>query len=209
MPDVSPTKWHLAHTNWFFETFILIPHVDGYEEFHPAFKVLFNSYYDTVGPQHERSERGLLTRPSLDEVLDYRAHVDDAVLKFVDDGDDAVFSKIAWLFELGLNHEQQHQELLLMDIKHVLSCNPLAPTYRKKEPAAVRTSHAATWLEIPGGRYSVGHESREFSFDNEGPAHDVLIEDFAISSRAVTNGEFLAFVEDGGYDKPEYWHADG
>ena len=209
MPDASPTKWHLAHTNWFFETFILQPHLDGYEEFNPAFKVLFNSYYEAVGPQHTRSERGLLTRPGLDEVLAYRRYVDAVALEFIDSADEAGFEAVGWLFELGLNHEQQHQELMLMDIKHVLSCNPLAPTYRKKEPVEVRTTHTAKWLEVPGGRYSIGHDRRAFSFDNEGPAHEVLVEDFAISSRAVTNGEYLAFVEDGGYAKPEYWHADG
>ena len=209
MPDVSPTKWHLAHTSWFFETFILKAHLDGYEDFHPAYGYLFNSYYEAVGPRHARAERGLITRPGLDEVLAYRAHVDDAVRRFVDSADDDMIESIRALFALGLNHEQQHQELMLMDIKHVLSRNPLAPSYRNKEPAAVRSTHPLTWFEVAGGRYAIGHGDESFCFDNEGPAHDVLVDDFAITSRAVTNGEFLEFIEDGGYRKPEYWHADG
>lgn len=209
MPDVSPTKWHLAHTTWFFETFILKPHVTEYREFNPDFGYLFNSYYEAIGPRHLRAERGLLTRPSLQQVMNYRAYVDEAVGSYLKNPAVDMDGDLPGLFELGLNHEQQHQELLLMDIKHVLSCNPLAPAYRKKEPVALRTTHPLRWHSVAGGRYSIGHDGGEFSFDNEGPAHDVLVNDFAISSRAVSNGEFLEFIEDGGYERAEFWHADG
>ena len=208
MPDVSPTKWHLAHVTWFFETFILKPRNAGYAEFHPKFGYLFNSYYEAVGPRHARPQRGLLTRPSLEEVMAYRAHVDAAMADFLAGGA-AQPEEVRALVELGLNHEQQHQELALMDIKHVFSCNPMAPAYRKIEPAGVRTTHATQWFDVPGGTYEIGHGDGTFAFDNEGPAHEVLVEDFALASRPVTNGEYLAFVEDGGYRRPEFWHADG
>ena len=209
MPDVSPTKWHLAHTTWFFETFILKPHAGDYKEFDPDYGYLFNSYYEAVGPRHQRAERGLLTRPRLDEVMRYRAHVDQAVEGFLEDSASEVDDELFALFDLGINHEQQHQELLLMDIKHVLSCNPLAPAYRKKEPVALRTTHPLQWHSVDGGVYTIGHNGTDFAFDNESPAHDVLVEDFAISSRAVSNGDYVEFIEDGGYRKPEFWHADG
>ena len=207
MPDVSPTKWHLAHITWFFETFILKPNAEGYKEFDPDYCYLFNSYYEAVGPRHLRAERGLLTRPALDEVMQYRAHVDDAMDAFLAHGisDAALLS----LFELGLHHEQQHQELMLMDIKHVLSCNPLAPAYRKKEPVALRSTHPLRWHSLAGGKYAIGYDGTDFCFDNEGPAHDVLVEDFAIGSRPVTNGEYADFIDDGGYRRPEFWHSDG
>ena len=209
MPDVSPTKWHLAHTTWFFETFILKPHARGYSEFDPDFGYLFNSYYEAIGPRHSRADRGLLTRPGLREVMLYRAHVDDAVESCLEETLSDADGELQALFELGLNHEQQHQELMLMDIKHVLSCNPLSPAYRKKEPVALRTTHPLQFHRVESGRYSIGHRRTGFSFDNEGPLHDVLVDEFAIGSRAVTNGEYLAFIEDGGYRKPEFWHADG
>ena len=209
MPDASPTKWHLAHTTWFFETFILMPHAEGYKEFDPNFAYLFNSYYEAIGPRHLRAERGLLTRPNLQEVMLYRAHVDDAVENCLEEALSDTNEDLQALFELGLNHEQQHQELMLMDIKHVLSCNPLSPAYRKKEPVALRTTHPLQWHSVKGGRYSIGRQETAFSFDNEGPTHNVLVDDFAIGSRAVSNGEYLEFIEDGGYQKPEFWHADG
>ena len=214
MPDVSPTKWHLAHVTWFFETFLLKPHAPGYAEFDPDFNYLFNSYYEAVGPRHARPDRGLLTRPSLDRVLAYRAHVDAAMTEFVIATDNGLPEDISDLLELGLHHEQQHQELILMDIKHVLSCNPLAPAYRKKEPAGIRNTHTLEWLGVPGGTYRIGHDANGgdgdgFAFDNEGPAHDVLVGDFALASRAVTNAEYCEFIEDGGYSSAEFWHADG
>jgi ergothioneine biosynthesis protein EgtB len=221
MPDVSPTKWHLAHVTWFFETFILKAHAPGYTEFDPDFNFLFNSYYEAVGPRHARPDRGLLTRPSLDRVMAYRAHVDTAMTDFGKDaeGEDDLFPEDLWdLLELGLHHEQQHQELILMDIKHALSCNPIAPAYRKKEPAGVRDTHALEWFDMPGGAYRIGHDGNAegdkndgsgFAFDNEGPAHDALVGDFSIASRAVTNAEYREFIEDGGYTRAEFWHADG
>ena len=209
MPDVSPTKWHLAHVTWFFETFILKPHATGYEEFDPAFNYLFNSYYEAVGPRHARPDRGLLTRPSNAEVMAYRAHVDRAVCAFLQSSDAETFAAAADLLELGLHHEQQHQELALMDIKHVLSCNPLAPAYRKKEPVSVREAHPLSWFDVQGGTYEIGHRGVGFAFDNEGPAHQALVGDFSIASRAVTNAEYLDFIEDGGYRRAEFWHSDG
>jgi ergothioneine biosynthesis protein EgtB len=221
MPDVSPTKWHLAHVTWFFETFILKPHAPGYAEFDPDFNYLFNSYYEAIGPRHARADRGLLTRPSLDEVLAYRAHVDRAAADFIGRAEDETFDKLFGLVNLGLHHEQQHQELILMDIKHVLSCNPLAPAYRKKEPAGVRDTHPLGWFDVPGGTYEIGYNGAAggncsdgggdgaFAFDNEGPAHNVLVGDFSLASRAVTNAEFRNFIEDGGYAGAEFWHADG
>ena len=209
MPDVSPTKWHLAHVTWFFETFVLKPHATGYAEFHPDYNYLFNSYYEAVGPRHARPDRGLLTRPPLDDVMAYRAHVDTAMEALLDNAGDDTFSELEDLIELGLHHEQQHQELALMDIKHVFSCNPMSPAYRRKEPAGVRDTHKLDWFEIAGGAYRIGSDDDGFAFDNEGPAHDVLVGDFAIASRPVTNGEFLEFVEDGGYREARFWHADG
>ena len=209
MDDASPTKWHLAHTTWFFETFVLKPHSPGYREFHPRYGYLFNSYYEAVGPRHARPERGLLTRPPLEDVLAYRGHVDTATTAFLAAAPDALLAELRPLIELGLNHEQQHQELILMDIKHVLSCSPLDPAYRRKEPVAMRETHRLDWFDVPGGIHRIGHEGGGFAFDNEGPAHDVLLQDFSIASRPVTNGEFLEFVEDGGYREPRHWHADG
>lgn len=209
MPDVSPTKWHLAHVTWFFETFVLKPHAAGYAEFHPDYNYLFNSYYEAVGPQHARPARGLLTRLPLADVMAYRAAIDDAMTQFLDTADDASFGSAAGLIELGLHHEQQHQELALMDIKHVFSCNPMAPAYRKKEPAGVRDTHPLEWFDVAGGTYRIGDEAAaggkdRLAFDNEGPAHDVMVGDFSIASRPVTNGEFLSFIEDGGYQDARF-----
>ncbi len=210
MPDVSPTKWHLAHTTWFFETFLLRPYAKDYREFDNNYRFLFNSYYEAVGPRQLRAERGLITRPTLDEVLAYREHVDQWMADFFASSDPRRIHDLRYIIELGLHHEQQHQELSLMDIKHVLSCNPFGPSYRKKEPAAVYPTHALQWFPVPGGVYTIGHDDPEqFAFDHECPAHEVLVQDFTIASRCVTNGEYLEFVEDGGYDKAEYWHSDG
>ena len=210
MPDVSPTKWHLGHTTWFFETFILRPRQPDYADFDPSFNYLFNSYYEAVGPRQLRAERGLITRPNLDEVLAYRAHVDAAMAAFFDAATAEQLADLQYLIELGLHHEQQHQELILMDIKHVLSRNPFGPSYRKKEPAAVYDTHDLRWFDVPGGVHRIGHgDDGRFAFDNEQSLHEVMLGDFALASRCVTNGEFLAFIEDGGYAKAEYWHADG
>lgn len=206
MPDASPVKWHLAHTTWFFETFILERFEPDYRPFHPHFRVLFNSYYNTVGDKHPRPQRGLLSRPSLDEVLAYRRHVDEAMLQALSrhGGRSSEFDA---LVELGLNHEQQHQELILMDVKHMLSCNPLQPAYQRlPSPASPGVPAPMQWLEVPGGISAIGHpEGAGFAFDNEGPAHEVLLRPFRLAHRLVTEAEFLAFIQDGGYERPELW----
>ncbi|MCX7283786.1 MAG: ergothioneine biosynthesis protein EgtB [Novosphingobium sp.] len=204
MPDASPVKWHLAHTTWFFETFLLQPLLPDYDAFHPAFSVLFNSYYVGVGQRHPRAERGLLTRPSLDEVIAYRHHVDGAMQRLM-----ARVAPSAWadLVELGCQHEQQHQELILMDIQHALSCNPLQPAY-----ASARVRHEARparWIDVPGGLYEIGHEGPGFHFDNEAPRHRVWLEPFRIAEHLVTAGDYATFIEDGGYDRPELWLSEG
>ena len=204
MPDASPVKWHLAHTTWFFETFLLRPYVSGYAPFDPAYEYLFNSYYEAVGPRHPRPQRGLITRPGVKEVLAYRRHVTDAMVELIGAGD-----RHAPLVELGLNHEQQHQELLLMDVKHLLSLSPLKPAYA---PAARDRPGAATlagWLEFEGGLMSIGHGGDGFAFDNEEPRHRIWVEPFALSTRLVTCAEYAAFIEEGGYRRPEFWRSAG
>lgn len=208
MADVSPTKWHRAHTTWFFETFLLSARPD-YTPVDPAYAFLFNSYYEGVGPRHARPQRGLLTRPGVAEIADYRRQVDEAMAGFLRRPLDA---DTAWLATLGLNHEQQHQELLLMDIKHVLSLNPTAPAYASGAPAPGRAGAAdlaPNWIEHAGGVVPVGIDSDEFSFDNEGPLHEVLLRPFALRSTLVTCGEWLDFMADGGYERAELWMSDG
>ena len=201
MPDASPVKWHLAHTSWFFETVILAQR-PGYKAFDPRFAFLFNSYYEALGPRHARPRRGLLTRPSLDEVYAYCAHVDAAMAKACEDG------SLHDLIALGLNHEQQHQELILTDIKHALFQNPLLPIYRP-EQAQPRAARKLEWLDYPGGLSLVGHDGAGFAFDNECPRHQVLLRPFRIASRPVTNAEYRAFIADGGYSCAEFWLSDG
>ncbi len=205
MDDASPTKWHLAHTSWFFETFVLEQSVAGYQPFHADFRVLFNSYYQSVGRQHPRPRRGLLSRPTLDEVFAYRGHVDAQVLALVE-GERGVDTDVV---ELGLQHEQQHQELILTDVKHLLSCNPLRPAYRDCPRPPVSETAALRWQAFDEGVQWVGHDGRGFAFDNEQPRHRVFIEAFELATRLVTCGEFLAFIEDGGYERPELWLSDG
>jgi ergothioneine biosynthesis protein EgtB len=248
MPDASPTKWHLAHTSWFFETFVLSRVVPGYRVFSDAYGFLFNSYYDAVGARHPRPARGLLTRPTRGEVLRYREHVDQAMLallsrpeglaRTIEPGVDVAFAT-----RLGLEHEQQHQELLLTDILHAFSCNPLRPAYRARAaresdddrssaapsaPAGVEGAAAGVatspalgdarekspplrWKQWDEGLYEIGHDANEpsFAFDNEGPRHRVFLQSFSLASRLVTNGEYLEFIADGGYRKPELWLSDG
>ena len=210
MDDASPTKWHLAHTSWFFETFVLERQARGYRPFHPEFRVLFNSYYQQVGPQHPRPQRGLLTRPSLDQVLSYRAHVDRHLLDLLSAArDGAAFASVV---ELGLHHEQQHQELILTDAKHLLALNPLRPAYRvalHRIADAPGSPSPLRWQSFGGGTAEIGHDGRGFAFDNERPRHPVMLAPFALATRLVTNGEFLAFIEDGGYERPELWLSDG
>jgi ergothioneine biosynthesis protein EgtB len=203
MPDASPVKWHLAHTTWFFENFLLAPHEPDFAPFHPQFGYLFNSYYEAVGARHPRPRRGLLTRPSLGEVMAWRADVDRRVLQLLDRRRSDAAGDV---LELGINHEQQHQELVLTDVKHLLFQNPLRPAYRV-EAAAASTSPAPPlrWVEHSGGRIGVGHDGRGFAFDNEGPRHRVWLEPFRLASRLVTCGEYLDFIEDGGYRRSDLW----
>jgi ergothioneine biosynthesis protein EgtB len=210
MPDVSPTKWHLAHTSWFFETFLLSPGVPGYCVFDPDYAFLFNSYYEAVGARHPRARRGLLSRPSCDDVMRYRRHVTDCMNRFLAAAGDDLSPDTAALVRLGIAHEEQHQELILMDIKHVLSVNPLQPAY--KPPVPVPRSGPqppVAWFSFAGGVHEVGHAGPGFAFDNEGPRHRAWLEPFRLASRAVTCGEYLAFIEDGGYRRPEFWLSDG
>ncbi|HEX5437987.1 MAG TPA: ergothioneine biosynthesis protein EgtB [Gemmatimonadaceae bacterium] len=209
MSDVSPTKWHLAHTSWFFETFVLGPHRPGYVSPHPRYAYLFNSYYVQAGERHCRAKRGLVTRPTVSDVFAYRAHVDEAVRALLGEIGDDPEHPVAPLIELGLHHEQQHQELLVTDIKHVFWMNPLRPTYRDRLPASPEPAPALAWHDVPEGIYRIGHEGHGFAFDNEGPAHRVFVEPFRLASRLVTNGEYLAFVEDDGYRRPELWLSAG
>jgi len=210
MPDVSPTKWHRGHTSWFFETFVLRESFPGYEEFQPGFSYLFNSYYQSVGPRYERARRGCVSRPGCAEVAQYRAHVDRAMSKAISAGvlDEASLG----LVELGLHHEQQHQELLLMDIKHVLSLNPLGVCYlpwgTPARPSDKSGSQPA-WIGHEGGVTRIGHDGDGFAFDNEGPSHEVLLSPFKLADRLVTCAEWLAFIDDGGYRTPQLWLAEG
>jgi ergothioneine biosynthesis protein EgtB len=208
MPDASPAKWHRAHTTWFFEAFVLLPHHPGYAAFDPTFAFLFNSYYEAAGPRHARPRRGMLTRPSCAEVAAYRAHVDAAMAALLDGG---VPGEVAALVTLGLQHEEQHQELLLTDILHALAQNPLRPAYDPdwREPQAVRRGGAPHWIDIPEGIVEIGHDGADFAFDNETPRHCALLAPCRIADHPVTNGEWLGFIEAGGYRDPMHWMADG
>jgi ergothioneine biosynthesis protein EgtB len=206
MPDVSPTKWHRAHTAWFFETFLLEPDLDGYAPYHPAYAVLFNSYYESVGQQFPRPRRGLVTRPGAAEVGAYRAHVDSGMAELLGRPPGPATTA---LVELGIQHEQQHQELLLMDIKHVLSQNPLDPAYGTPAGRSATEVSKIPWTDRPGGLYEVGHDGRGFGFDNEFPRHRIYLEPFGLTDRPVVCGEWLDFVDDGGYRRPELWLSEG
>lgn len=209
MPDASPAKWHLAHTTWFFETFVLEAYESGFAPFHPAFRVLFNSYYNGVGARHPRPQRGLLTRPSLSEVLAYRANVDARMGRLLSTV--AHDAALCALVELGLQHEQQHQELLVTDIKHLLSCNPMRPAYRTPQPVVAdrEAAQPLVWHTLAGGLHEIGHAGGGFAFDNEFPRHQVYLQPYALASRLVTNAEFAAFIDDGGYRNPALWLAEG
>ena len=204
MPDASPAKWHLAHTTWFFETFILSAYVPGYKAFDPRFKQLFNSYYKQLGSHPYRGARGLMSRPSLDEIRAYRQHVDQAMLRYLEVPDE----KTAALIEVGLNHEQQHQELILTDMKHAHWSMPLRPE-GAGGPRTLKNAEPLHWTEFEGGVREIGHEGPGFSFDNESPRHQVLLTPFKLASRLVTNVEYLEFMNDGGYRRPELWLSDG
>ena len=210
--DASPTKWHLAHTTWFYEAFVLRENLPGYRPFSDAFDYCFNSYYEAKGDRHPRPHRGLLTRPSAREVRDYRAHVDQGLGRLFAEGIAAEPSDpVGALIELGINHEQQHQELLLTDILSLFAANPLHPAYRQPQakPEAVVAPSEPGWVSFDGGIHSIGHDGNGFAYDNEGPRHEVLLRPFRLADRCVTNGDWLAFMEDGGYRDPLLWLADG
>lgn len=215
MPDASPTKWHLAHTSWFFETVVLQAFAPDYRVLDAHYAYLFNSYYEALGPRHPRPQRGLLTRPSLADVHAYRQHVDAAMQHFLASADAPGRGAATALIELGLQHEQQHQELLLTDILHLLSCNPLLPSYRSAPPppqgahAAPAAAMPLRWLTGDGGQYDVGHAGPGFAFDNETPQHRALLHPFQIANRLVTCGEYLEFIQDGGYTRATHWLSDG
>jgi len=209
MPDASPTKWHLAHTSWFFETFVLEAYLPDYRPFHPQYRVLFNSYYEAVGPKHLRAERGLLTRPTVAEVMVYRSAIDEAVLALLRDGASAA---LAARIELGLQHEQQHQELILTDLQHAFAQNPLAPVYTAYRARGATLGEAPPPLHFvsrDGGIEQIGATNEGFTFDNERPRHRVLVEPYQLASRLVLAGEYREFMRDGGYRRPELWLSDG
>ena len=209
MPDCSPTKWHLAHVSWFFETFLLRPNLQGYQPLDPQYAYLFNSYYNAAGDKYPRPQRGFISRPTVSEVYQYRKHVDQHVLDLLECASEAEFAAIAPIVTLGGHHEQQHQELILTDLKHMLSHNPLHPAYVEWPAAAPVAVQPIRWIEFPEGVYWIGHEGDGFAFDNEGKRHREFLQRFQLASRPVTNAEYLAFMEDGGYDRPEFWLSMG
>ena len=210
MPDASPTKWHLAHTSWFFENVVLLPFLPGYQVFDPSFAYLFNSYYEALGPRHPRMQRGLLTRPSLPQVMAYRQHIDAAMEQLLSKVVELSPQALA-LAELGLNHEQQHQELMLTDALHLLSCHPMLPAYDASFARQLANPAAMQWISIEDGLHTLGKplDQPGFAFDNETPAHQRFVQRFQIANRLVTCGEFLAFIQDGGYDNAELWLSEG
>ncbi len=204
MPDASPTRWHLAHTTWFFETFVLSKAVPGYSPVNPSFEYLFNSYYNALGPQFPRPQRGLLSRPTLAEVSDYRREIDRRMARLLTRGDE-LSPDLRAVVELGLHHEQQHQELMHTDLKHLFACNPLGPVYRVREDDPRSRSTPLGWRSFNEGVYEIGRHGDGFAFDNEGPRHRVFINAFELASRPTTNAEFIEFIHDGGYGRPDLW----
>ena len=207
MPDASPVKWHLAHTTWFFETFVLTPHCPDFRLFDPSYRVLFNSYYNGVGERHPRPERGMLSRPGLEEVLAYRDHVDEAIIGLL--AAERWLPEVGALIELGLQHEQQHQELILTDVKHLLSRNPAKPAYQKQWPLTPIRARERCWISFAAGVHEIGHSGPDFCFDNETPRHRAWLNAFELASHPVTHGEFMEFIEDDGYRRPDLWLSAG
>ncbi len=209
LPEVSPPKWHLAHTSWFFEALLLEPFLPGYKTFHPGFGDLFNSYYRTLGDPFPRARRGVLSRPTVAEVYRYRAHVDAGVAHLIESVDSGDLAAVAERLELGLHHEQQHQELLLMDVKHNFAANPLRPAYHDAPAPAAPDAAPLAWIAFAGGLVEIGAGPEGFAYDNERPRHAAVLTPFVLASRLVTNDEFAAFIDEGGYQRPELWLADG
>ncbi|WP_085317261.1 ergothioneine biosynthesis protein EgtB [Derxia lacustris] len=209
MPDASPAKWHLAHTTWFFETFVLEAHEPGFAPAQPAFRALFNSYYQAIGTPFARDRRGLLTRPAFDEVLAWRADVDARIARLLGGADCHAPSELAARVELGLQHEQQHQELIVTDVKHLLAQNPLAPAWHAARASRPPAAAAPQWIARPAGLVEIGHAGPGFAFDNETPRHRVFLDAHALASHCTTAGDYLGFVRAGGYDQPQWWLAEG
>ncbi|GAA4419618.1 ergothioneine biosynthesis protein EgtB [Bremerella cremea] len=211
MPDASPIRWHLAHTTWFFETFILKRFARNFDSVNPMYEYLFNSYYNGIGEQFPRPQRGLLTRPTVAEIIDYRRQVDDRIEKLLLEAQGSEAAQIVSLVELGLHHEQQHQELMLTDLKHAFAQNPFYPVYQPRDRCREQqsTERPQSWHGFDGGIVEVGHATDRFAYDNELPRHEALIQSFEIAGRLVTNGEYLEFLEDNGYQRPELWLSMG
>jgi ergothioneine biosynthesis protein EgtB len=209
MPDVSPTKWHIGHTSWFFEAFIISNADSNYKSIHPLYTYLFNSYYVQIGERWDRPNRGLLSRPTVKDIYEYRNFVDNNVIEFIKNCDEKHYKEYAPIIEIGINHEQQHQELLLTDIKHVLSFNPLNPVYSAKEIVSGDDVQKMNWKEFDGGVFEIGNDGSSFTYDNETPRHKEFINPFSIANRLVTNNEYIEFIEDGGYKNAPLWLSDG
>ena len=209
MPDVSPAKWHLAHTSWFFETFLLKPHLAGYQSIHPQYDYLFNSYYNAVGERHCRVKRGVVSRPTVDETYAYRAYVDRYMETLLSEADADKLAELEPLLTLGLHHEQQHQELMVTDLKYNFFENPLCPVYRPRRDVSIAAVPEMEWISFGEGVREVGYDGNGFAFDNETPRHKEYVSAFALGSRLVTNGEYLKFIEAGGYAQPEWWLSEG
>jgi ergothioneine biosynthesis protein EgtB len=209
MPDASPTKWHRAHVTWFFETFLLVPHVPGYKIYDDRFAYLFNSYYVAAGPRYARPNRGLLTRPTADEVTAYRAHVDDVVMRLIEQADEATCAKTFPVVEIGLHHEQQHQELLLTDILHAFAQNPTCPAYDPDWSMPAAQAGRDAFADLPSGIHTIGYDGEGFHFDNERPVHEILLQPVRIEQHLVSNMLWLEFMADGGYATPSLWLSDG
>jgi ergothioneine biosynthesis protein EgtB len=207
MPDASPVKWHLAHTTWFFETFILEGHSPGRTPVHPAYRYLFNSYYHAVGDRHPRPQRGMLSRPSLADVIAYRERIESEVGELL--SKDALSPELLALVELGIQHEQQHQELILTDLKHLLSCNPLRPAYQKTWPLTPVSARDVGWVRFDEGPRQIGHDGDGFAFDNESPRHTTWVRGFELATHPVTHGDFARFIAEDGYRRPELWLSAG
>ena len=211
MPDVSPTKWHLAHTSWFFETFVLSKALKEYKSPNPQYAYLFNSYYVQAGERHLRPKRGLISRPTVEETYSYRNHVDESMLEFMENADEALWEELAPVIEIGIHHEQQHQELIVTDIKHVLSENPLYPKYvnHKANRHLSNSPSELKWVDFDEGIFNIGNKGNGFGYDNEYPSHKVYLNPYKLGSRLITNAEYIEFIEDGGYETPEIWLSEG
>ena len=211
MPDVSPTKWHLAHTSWFFETFVLAKALPNYKSPNSQYAYLFNSYYVQAGERHFRPKRGLISRPTVEETYSYRNHVDESMLQFMENADSNEWQELESVIEIGIHHEQQHQELIVTDIKHVLSENPLYPEYIKNKAngTSAKQPKELNWISFDGGIFDIGNEGEGFGYDNEYPRHKVYLNSYKLGSRLTTNSEYIEFIEDGGYQTPEIWLSEG